>query len=85
MPQVAYLLAVSWATTTVEDDEVAARVAELIEYDEIATTKDTETVDAFSSQIIHTRTKTACSGARLNVMTQALCAEGGSLPQGLAI
>ena len=27
--------------------------------------------------------KTAFTGARLNVMSQALCAEEGSLPQGL--
>ena len=42
-------------------------------------------IDAFSSHIIHVRMRTAYSGARLNVMTQALCAEDESLPQGLMI
>ena len=40
-------------------------------------------VDAFLSKIIHVRTKTAFIRARLNVITQALCAE--LLPQGLMI
>ena len=45
-----------------------------MEYDEIVTTKDSETIDAFSSRII-----------RLNVMTQALLADEGPLPQDLII
>ena len=56
-----------------------------MEYDEIVTTKDSETIDAFSSRIIHTRRKTAFTGARLNVMTQALHANEGPLAQGLTI
>ena len=36
-------------------------------------------------QIIHAQMRTACTGIRLNVMTQALCAKEGSLPQGLTI
>ena len=42
-------------------------------------------IDVFSSQIIHVRMKSAFTGVRLNVMTQALHAEEGSLPQGLTI
>ena len=83
--QVAYLLAVWWATATMEDDKVAAGVLDLTEYDELVNTKDTEMIDAFSSHIIHVRMRTAYTGVRLNVMTQALCAEDGSLPQGLMI
>ena len=35
--------------------------------------------------VIHVRTVTAYTGEGLNVMTQALHAEGGSLPQGLTV
>ena len=56
-----------------------------MEYNEVVTTKDSETIDAFSSRIIHMRVKTAFTGARLNVMTEALHAEEGPLPQGLTI
>ena len=80
---VAYLLAVQWATATVEDDKFAAGESDPSEYDEVVTTKDTETIDAFSSHIIHAMMGRAYTGVGLNVMTQALCAEDGSLPQGL--
>ena len=42
-------------------------------------------IDAFSSHIIHVRTRTAYTGARLDVMAQTLHPEDGSLPQGLTI
>ena len=67
------------------DDKVATGVLDLTEYDEVVTTKDTEMIDAFSSHIIHVRVRTAYTGVGLNVMTQALHAEDGSLPQGLTI
>ena len=53
--------------------------------DEVVTTKHTETIDAFSSHVIYVRTGTAHTGMGLNVMTQALCSEDGSLPQGLMV
>ena len=56
-----------------------------VEYNEIVTTKDSETIDAFSSRIIHTRAKAAFTGARLNVMTQALHPDEGPLPEGPTI
>ena len=68
-----------------EDDKIAVGVSGPIEYDEVVTTKDTKMIDAVSSHIIHVRMSTACTGVRLDVMTQALCPEDGSLPQGLAI
>ena len=68
-----------------EDNKVAAGVLDPTEYDEVVTIKDTETIDAFSSHIIHVRTKIARTSARLNIMIQALHAEEGSLPQGLTI
>ena len=72
--QVAYLLVVTQATATVEDDKVAAGVLLLTEYDEVVTTKDTKIIDAFLSCIIHVRMRTAYMSGGLNVMTQALCA-----------
>ena len=82
---VAYLLAVWWATATVEDNKVTTGELDPAEYDEIVTTKDTKTIDTFPSHIIHVRMGTAYTGVGLNVMTQALCAEDGSLPQGMTI
>ena len=71
--------------TTLEDDKVATRVLDFTEYNEVVTTKGSKTTDAFLSRIIHAQLKTAFTGVRLNVMTHALCAEEGSLPQGLTI
>ena len=55
------------------------------DYDEIVTTKEAKTIDAFSSQVIHVKMKTAHRGEGINVMTQALCIEDRSLPQGLMV
>ena len=68
-----------------EDDKVVVGRSDPTAYDEVVTTKDTETIDAFSSHIIHVKTKTAHTGMGLNVMTQALHAKDGSLPQGLTL
>ena len=70
---------------TVEDDNIAAGKSDLSEYYEVVTTKDTKMIDAFSSQVIHVRMGTAYTGLGLNMMTQVLHAEDGSLPQGLTI
>ena len=83
--QVAYLLTVWWATATMEDGKVVAGESDPNEYNEIITTKDTETIDALLSLVIHARTKTACTGEGINVMSWALHAEDGSLPQGLTV
>ena len=68
-----------------ENDKVAIGESDPSEYDEVVTTKDTETIDAFSSYIIHLRTVTAHTGEGISVMTQALHTEDGSLPQGLTV
>ena len=83
--QVAYLLTVWWATGTIEDGKVVAGKSYPSEYDEIITTKDAKTTDAFSSHVIHVRMRIAHTGEGINVMAQALHAEDGSLPQGLTI
>ena len=80
---VVYLLVVWQATAMVEDDKVTTKVLDSTGYDEIVTIKDSETIDAFSSKVIHARTKTAFTCMRLKVMTQALHAEEGSLLQAL--
>ena len=83
--QVAYLLAVQWATARLEGGKVFAGESDPNEYDEIITTKITETIDAFSSYVIHAKKRTAHTGEGINVMTPALFPEDGSLPQGLMV
>ena len=68
-----------------EDSKVTTKVLDPTEYDEVVTTKDSEMIDTFSSRIIHAWMETTFTGVRLNVMTHALCAEEGSLPQGLMV
>ena len=68
-----------------EDGKVAAVESDPSEFNEVVTTKDTETIDTFSSCIIHVRTGTACNSVGLNVITQALHAKDGSLHQGLTV
>ena len=82
---IAYVLAVWRATATVENDKIAAGESDPSEYDEVVTAKDTETIAAFSSHVIHARMGMAHTGEGINVMTQSLCAEDGSLPQGLTV
>ena len=62
--------------------KIVAGESDPSEYNKVATAKHTETIDAFSSHVIHARMGTAHTG---EVMTQALCAEDGSLPQGLTV
>ena len=54
-------------------------------YDEVVITKNAETVDAFSSHVIPMKMERAYTGECINVMTQVLQTEDGSLPQGLII
>ena len=48
-------------------------------------TKNTETIDAFSSHVIPMKTEKAYLGGRINVITQALRLEDGSLPHRLTM
>ena len=82
--QVAHPLAMWQATATVEDDQLTGE-SDLSQYYEVVITKDTETIDALSSHIIPVKTGTAYTGERVNVMTQALHTEDGSLPQCLTM
>ena len=83
--QVAYLLIVWWATATIEDSKVVAGKPNPSKYDEVVATKDTMTTDAFLSHVIHARMRTAHTGEGINVMTQALHVEDGSLLKGLTV
>ena len=67
--QMAYLLTVQWATATTEDSKAVTGESDPNEYDETVTTKDTETIDAFSSHIIHVKMRSAHTGEEINVMT----------------
>ena len=55
------------------------------EYNEVVVTKNTETVDAFSSRVIPMNVEKAYPREHINVMTQALQTKDGSLLQGLTI
>ena len=54
-------------------------------YDEVLLTRNTETIDAFSSHVIITKGNTAHTSKRIDVMTQALCVEDSSILQGLMV
>ena len=66
----AYLLVVQWATATIEDGK--PEKSDPSDYDEIITTKESETIGAFPSQVIHAKMKTAHRGEGINMMTQAV-------------
>ena len=70
---------------TVEDDEVAAGELDAGEYNQVVTTKDTKTIDAFLSHVICAKTGTAHIGEMISMMTQVLHVEDGSLSQGLTV
>ena len=71
---VAHLLSVQRVAATVEDDQ-AMEVSGPGEYDEVVFAKNMETVDAFSSQVIHMKAEKAYAWEHINVMTQALWAK----------
>ena len=55
------------------------------EYNEVVITKNMEMVDAFSSCVIPMKAEKAYMGEHINVMTQVLQTEDGSLVQGLTV
>ena len=67
------------------EDNQATEESSPDEYDKVVITKNMETVDALSSHVIPVKAEKAYMGEHINVMTQALQAEDGSLPQGLAV
>ena len=69
----------------IKNDKVTTKVLDPTECDEVVTTKGSKMIVAFLSKIIHAQTKTAFMGVRSNMMTHALCADEGPLPQGLMV
>ena len=82
--RVAHLLSVCRATATLVSNETAEDLSPN-GYNKVVSTKYTETIDAFSSWVIPIKVEKAYTGECINVMTQVLQTEDGSLPQGLTI
>ena len=82
--RVAHLSSVCRALATVVDDETVES-ANQNGYNEVVFTRNTETIDTFSSHVIPIKVEKAHTGEHINVMSQALQTKDGSLPQGLTI
>ena len=55
------------------------------DYDEVVFTQNVETIEVFSSHMVQVRVERAHTSGCINIMTQALHAEDGSLLQGLTV
>ena len=82
--RVRYLLSMHRATATMVDYQTLES-ANPNGYDEVVFTRNTETIEAFSSHIISIKMEKAYTGEHINIMTQALWTKDGSLAQGLTI
>ena len=69
--RVAHLLSVQRAAATIVNDQ-ALEGPGTDEYDKLVVTRNTETVDAFSSCVIPMKAEKAYMGEHINVMTQVL-------------
>ena len=81
---VPHLLSVWRDAATVEDIQAMGE-SSLSEYNEVVATKNTETVDAFSSHVIPVKAEKAYMEEGMNIMTHALWVKDGSLPQDLTV
>ena len=71
---------------TVENDKFAGGESDPSEYKDVVSTKDTKTIDAFSSHVIHARMGMAHTERRDKCDDSGpSCTEDGSLPQGLTV
>ena len=82
--RVAHLLSVHWAAATVLEDKTSES-ANPNGYNEVVFMRNAETIEAFSSWVISVKAEKAYTGDCINVMTQVLWTEDGTLPQGLTI
>ena len=82
--RVVHLLSVCRAAATVVDDK-SAESANPNGYNEVVFMRNTETIDPFSSHVIPVKVENTYTGEYINVITQALQTEDGSLPQGLTV
>ena len=67
------------------EDDPTAGSSNLGGYDEMVLTRNTETIDAFSSHVIPAKANTTHTSERINLITQALHVKDGSLLQGLMV
>ena len=82
--RVAHFLAVHRLTAVMVGDEFMVEPS-LDDYDEVVFTLNVETIEAFSSHAVQMRVERAHTSRCINIMTQALKAEHGSLPQGITV
>ena len=61
------------------EDDPTTQNSNLSGHDKVVLTKNTETINAFSSHVMTTKANTAHTGKRIDVMTQALHVMDGSL------
>ena len=85
MARTAHLLANARRAHTEIRDDVANRPLDPLDFDEVVRAKRDEVVYPFSSAMVHAKTETVFMGYRLNVMSQSLKPEDGSLPPGLTV
>ena len=82
--RVAHLLSMHRAATTLLEDQTSEG-AYPNGYDEVVFMRNAETIEAFSFWVISVKVGKAYPGEHINVMTQALWTEDGTLPQGYTI
>ena len=77
--RVAHLLSMHRAMTTLLEDQTL-KSANPNGYDEVVFMRNAEIIEAFSSWVISVKAEKAYTGECINVMTQALQTEDGTLP-----
>ena len=80
----AHLLAVCRMSAIKVGDEFTVEPSS-DDYDKVVFTQNVETIEAFSTCVVQVRAERAQTSGHINVMTQALWTEDGSLPQGLTV
>ena len=81
---VAHLLLVH-RMTAVKVGDGTAEESSSDDYNQVMFTQNVEIIEAFSSHVVPVKVGKAYTGGCINVMTQALWTEDGSLLQGLTI
>ena len=81
---VAHLLLVC-RMTAVKVGDVAVEECGPDDYNKVTFTQNVEAIEAFSSCVVSVKAEKAYTGGCINVMSQALQTEDGSLPQGLTV
>ena len=82
--RVSHLLSMHWAAAAVLEDQTLES-ADPNGYDEVVFTRNEEAIETFSSWVISFKAKKAYMGECINIMTQVLQIEDGTLPQGLTV